>query len=241
MRETESSRRFARLRDKARRIWDSFFCRAHPGIQIVGGDAAWWIRTDLLTPGCLVLSGGAGNEVSFELELVCHHGCRVWLYDPSPTAVHHMGRKTKPHQDLFFFPTALGEADGNLVLAPPRNQEEGSWRISPLRGKDPEAGAKKFPARAVGSLARENSLVPSLVKLDIEGSEYGVLREMMASGIRPPAIAVEFHHFLDGFSRWDTLRAVLLLWRHGYRIEHKRMTDYLFVRHDATPACPGPR
>lgn len=202
MSEVESSRRFARLRDKARRIWDSLFCRAHPGIQTVGGDAAWWIRKDLLTPGCLILSGGGGKDISFEWELASHHACQVWLFDPSPTAVRLLGETPLLPSGLFFFQSGLSEADGDLFLLPPADEGEGSWRVFPTAWTGPKAEAKKFPARAVGSLVRENSLIPTLVKLDIEGSEYGVLREMMASGIRPPAIAVEFHHFLDGFSRW---------------------------------------
>jgi len=51
-------------------------------------------------------------------------------------------------------------------------------------------------------------------------------------------IAVEFHHFLPGFSRIHTLASVARLHLAGYRIQHKSMTDYLFVR-KSCPAGPA--
>jgi ribosomal protein L25 (general stress protein Ctc) len=85
--------------------------------------------------------------------------------------------------------------------------------------QDGVGDAIEAPVRRMATLLRElghDRL--DLVKMDIEGAEYDVLPERLASGIRPWQLLVEFHH------RWREIRprqtrAVLrLLRRHGYRI-----------------------
>ena len=69
-----------------------------------------------------------------------------------------------------------------------------------------------------------------LLKIDIEGSEYGFLRALLATEIRPEQIAVEFHHFLKGISFQETFASIMAIKRAGYILVHKQRHDYLFVR-----------
>ena len=75
----------------------------------------------------------------------------------------------------------------------------------------------------------------ALCKLDIEGFEYEVLEALLATGIRPAQIAVEFHHFMPGIKWRKTFDSVRRLQRAGYRIVRKRQTDYLFIHKDCLP------
>lgn len=61
-----------------------------------------------------------------------------------------------------------------------------------------------------------------LLKIDIEGAEYGVLEAIMESGVQIRQIAVEFHNgVLPGIPRKLTIRTLIKLYRYGYRIVHK--------------------
>lgn len=221
------------LRQHARVAWDRLFSRPHPRLEKFGGESEWHIRSDLLPKGALVISGGVGNDISFELALVKRFEVQVDLYDPTPTARKTMDKIPDLSPAVKFSPCGLAGSDGPIFFHPPDDEAEGSWTE---KARDPApvpARGTAFPCRSIGSLCREARRSPALVKLDIEGSEYGVIREMIRSGVRPAMLAVEFHHFLPGFSRLDTLRCVVRLLVSGYRLQHKHMTDYLFVLADA--------
>jgi hypothetical protein len=52
--------------------------------------------------------------------------------------------------------------------------------------------------------------------MDIEGFEYGVIRGLGASGIRPDHLLVEFHHGMYQSTEQDTFEAVETLKSLGY-------------------------
>jgi FkbM family methyltransferase len=196
-------------------------------VELVGGDANWWICPALLKPGAKVLSGGAGNDVSFERELV-RMGCEVALFDPSPTGRATMEQVVNRHTHLQFFPLGLARSDMVVRFAPPANPEEGSFRTAVA---SQETTTVEFPCVSPGkALALAGFADCALCKLDIEGFEYEVLEALLDAGIRPPQIAVEYHHFMPGIPWHRTLASMQQLQRAGYEIVRKRQTDYLFVR-----------
>lgn len=199
----------------------------HPsdGVERVGGDAGWRILTSADFSRGWVISGGAGNDISFELELIHRFRAKVHLFDPSPTGAATV-RRMKPHSNLWFHPFGLAGRDGNMSFGLPKVTQEGSYRVAQGTNEDVD-----FPCRRLSSWLREQQLDEiSLLKLDIEGFEYEVLPDVIAAGFRPHQIAVEFHHFMEGFSRLDTLMAVWTLHAAGYRISAKHRQDYLFTR-----------
>ncbi len=46
-----------------------------------------WIPSKMLTQDSLVYAAGVGEDVSFELEVSRHFGCRIVLFDPTPKAI----------------------------------------------------------------------------------------------------------------------------------------------------------
>ena len=57
-----------------------------------------------------------------------------------------------------------------------------------------------------------------VLKIDIEGGEYGVLPDLIATGIRPSQLLIEFHHGYHGVPFGATLSAIRVLQAYGYRI-----------------------
>lgn len=221
----------SRWRQSLRRGLDAWFCRSGIGIEKIGGESPWHVVRSRLAPGTRVLSGGAGQDVSFEVELVEKNGCRVAVFDPSPTGAATMAR-CAPHPDLHFFPMGLAATDSTEHFAPPVDPAEGSF------GLDRRAGGATVEFVCVGpALALELAGGPDveLVKIDIEGFEYEFLAALLAAGIRPAQLAVEFHHFLPHISWRRTAGIVWSLYKAGYRIVYKNQCDYLFVRRSLLP------
>lgn len=238
----------ASFRRRLRRALDALFCRRDLGLERIGGDAAWWIAPHLLNASSSVLSGGAGNDISFELALARRTGCRIALFDPSPTGRATFEKTaaqraleggppcepasvaTAAETKLRYFGVGLAETSQVVAFAAPRDAAEGSFTVAEVAATATSEFECLAPADA---LARADFAAIDLLKIDIEGFEYGFLGALLATEHRPAQIAVEFHHFLPHipFRRtWATIRA---LRRAGYLIAHKEQCDYLFVHESA--------
>ena len=65
--------------------------------------------------------------------------------------------------------------------------------------------------------------------MDIEGSEYRVIRDILASGIRPLQILVEYHHFFENISNEDTKNSIVLLRGYEYELVSIEGYNYSFI------------
>lgn len=69
---------------------------------------------------------------------------------------------------------------------------------------------------------------PDLVKMDIEGAEWGVLLESRPVDLlHVKAYSIEFHDFKDPDSRYKTEKCVLRLQHLGYKLVFSKGLDYL--------------
>jgi hypothetical protein len=70
--------------------------------------------------------------------------------------------------------------------------------------------------------------------MDIEGFEYAVIDDMIASGVRPTFVLAEFHHGMYDATDDDTRRAVAALREVGYRLFYVSSTgrEYGLVKLD---------
>lgn len=69
-----------------------------------------------------------------------------------------------------------------------------------------------------------------LLKIDIEGFEYGVLDDLLAAHLNVRQICVEFHHrVVPGISRWRSLLSIIKLRQAGYHlVNHDGLNHTLF-------------
>lgn len=185
----------------------------------------WTIRTSLLSSESVVYSAGVGRDISFEHALADRFGMKILLLDPSPTGLETMKKPEHQRKEFEFLPVALAGHEGELFLSPPGNPEEGSWvsEISHFGSGIANEEMVNVKCETVSSLMRKfGHTHVDLLKIDIEGAEYGVLEAIMESGVRIRQIAVEFHNgVLPGIPRSLTIRTLIKLYRHGYRIVHK--------------------
>lgn len=227
----------ASFRRWARRTFDRFFCRSGLGLERLGRDSGWWVVSSRLKDGAAVLSGGAGNDISFELDLARNRGCQVAVFDPSPTGVATFERSGGAGASLAYFPVGLDGHDHRVGFAAPQDAREGSYSITRA---DVAAVLELDCLSPASALGRAGFREVELVKIDIEGFEYAFLDAMLAAGITPHQVAVEFHHFLPHIPIGRTWRAIRRLHAAGYRIVHKEQCDYLFVHRSLLEALTAP-
>jgi len=165
---------------------------------------------------------GAGEDISFDCEIARRFRCKVRIIDPTPRAVQHFQRLAQATiearrfpinnsqgefypitasdlERMTFLPIGLSGEDAELKFYLPRNPAHVSCSTLNLHKT-----ADYFTAqcqRLSTVMAQQGDCTVDLIKIDIEGAEYSVIQDMVASRLLPRILLIEFdeaHTPLDG-------------------------------------------
>ncbi len=180
----------------------------------------WWYDPGLLDASSIVYSFGVGDTIDFDLELIERTGARVHAFDPTPVSLQTLSAAELP-PGFQFHQVAAAAEDGVLRLYPSVRKDGSLSKTMHTLVADERSRDKviEVPARTVGSLRDELGHDEiDLLKLDIEGAEYTVIDQLLASGLRPRQLLVEFHHRHSGDGVQGTVDLVDRIRAAGYRI-----------------------
>jgi FkbM family methyltransferase len=204
---------------------------ALPDLKRIGGGCGWVVPLSCLPVGTVCYCVGAGEDISFDLALARDVNCEVHTFDPTPRAIAHVASlEALLPPRLSFHPWGVWERDERVRFYAPRNPEHVSHSILNLQKTTEyfEADCKRLQT-IMGELGHRSL---GLLKLDIEGAEYAVIGSMLADGIRPRVLAVEFDEIgnpLNGGARSRIKAAVGRLVGIGYRLVAVEGPNYTFV------------
>jgi FkbM family methyltransferase len=186
----------------------------------------WWVLPGYLDDHSVVLSIGLGEDVSFDLALHEATGCTVHGFDPTPKSLAYL--KSIPLPEAFHIhPYALSEQDGELRFNLPQNSGHVSGSLETIVSEKSMTVECKRLETIMDDLGIDTI---DLLKMDIEGSEYKVIEDLVASDIRPGQLLVEYHHFFDSVSNAQTKKSIALLLANGYALFRIEGYNYSFVR-----------
>jgi FkbM family methyltransferase len=210
------------------RFWLFYRLFTKTGVPLVIlGDVCKWTFCDTgLNAASAVLCAGAGNDISFEKCLVERYRCKVVLLDPSPTGVATVQREKLAAGQLQFIPKGLAGRDGKLSFQNPADPAEGSFQRSD------SAANWQFDCKSLATLMAElNWTRIELLKMDIEGSEYEVIHEMLVKRLDVRQLCVEFHYGPEfQHSRSEMIQTIFTLKKAGYDLVHHTCRDHTFLR-----------
>jgi FkbM family methyltransferase len=196
-------------------------------------DAAVAFHTEGLDDRSVVYSFGVGADIRWDREVIESFGAVVHGFDPSPATVAWARTAALPSK-FIFHPVGIAAHDGMLRLYPPPTTRTPHYSCI-NRSRAPEDQAVDVPVKRLATFARElgHDRV-DLLKLDVDGSEYAVLPDILDSGIPIRQILVEFHHDFRTLRFAHTQQAVDQLRSRGYRIfdiSH-RAREFCFLKAD---------
>ncbi len=183
----------------------------------------------------VVYSFGVGCDVSFDQALIAARGVQVHAFDPTPRSIEWVKTQSLP-AEFRFHPWGIADFDGTASFHAPKDPTHVSHTI--LSGGDAGTGTIEVPVfRLRTILAKLGHTQIDILKMDIEGAEYGVLGDILGSGLNIPQILIEFHHYRSGVPLATTQTAVDALERAGYRAFHESASGYefSFLRPDLLP------
>lgn len=240
-----------------------------PGLSLLklGGDSAGygaWVVADILGPDSVCYLAGAGEDLTFDCALATRYGCQIEVFDPTPRAVAHFealcawaagqGRADDPAfakyagitpeilSKLHYHPFGLFERTARVRFYAPRLADHVSHSILNL-----QRTADYFEAQCLSLLDVMHSFGHTridLLKLDIEGSEYGVAESVVSLGLDVRMICVEYdegynpldEHYLDRMTACaDILRCA------GFQPICMDGWNTTFVRQGEAAYLPAPK
>lgn len=198
--------------------------------EILGSEyGGWAVDTRTLNAGSIVYGVGVGQDVSFDLALIQRFGLTVHAFDPTPLAVQWVAQQKFPPQ-FCFHPIGLADFDGTAMFDAPHDPGFVSFGYA---GQQPAAdGRTSASVKRLATLMKElGHQQIDVLKMDIEGAEYGVVADLIRQPIPIRQLLIEFHHFSQGYRSSQTRQAIDGLNRLGFRIFHISPTglEYSFV------------
>ena len=178
----------------------------------------------------IIYSFGVGEDISFDLELIQRFGVQVHAFDPTPRAIAWMRSQRLPVK-MKFHEYGVAAHDGSAVFRPPENPSYVSYSIL-ARGGD-TVGSVEAPVYRLMTIMKmlRNEKI-DILKIDIEGAEFAVLQDLIASNVPVRQLLVEFHHRWPEVGLEKTKEAVRNLNRAGFQIFDVSPTgeEYSFLR-----------
>jgi len=189
--------------------------------------ACWCVCPDTLSASSVVYSFGVGEDISFDLELIRRFQVQLHAFDPTPRSIEWIRRQTLPNE-FVFHEYGLADFNGRCTFLPPTNPLHVSHTIVQRKSPWP---AVELPVQRLATIMQSlGHYRIDLLKMDIEGAEYGVLRDVLSSGMGVEQLLVEFHHRWPEVGVEKTKKAIRELNQAGYRIFHVSPTgeEYSF-------------
>lgn len=210
-------------------------------IRLGSNYGGWTIPSDFTVDvDDYILCAGAGEDISFDCCMAVEHKCNIVTIDPTPRAIAHYTEFKNAilnNQDFYthisneIYKYDIGEEDFKrisylqfgiadkasvLKFYFPQNAEWVSCSIVNLQNTDKyfEAECLTYPML----LDKLNISGFKLIKLDIEGAEYGVIKSICDSGKLPEVLCVDFdeaNHALDIDAVQRIKSTIALLESHG--------------------------
>jgi len=185
----------------------------------------WTIAPKFLDAKSVIYSGGVGEDISFEHALVKRFGCKIYLYDPSPTGVKTMARSENQIPQLHYSQCGIAGRDGTLKMAPPQPGDI-SWSA-----QTDSSATLEVPCRRIQTLMQQNGHSHiDLLKLDIEGCEYEVIDEILKRRIPVRQLCADFDYgYVQGVRRSQAIGAMLKLAVHRYKLVSQDGANHTFI------------
>jgi len=212
----------------------------------------WSVPASAARPGRTAVCVGAGEDISFDVELN-KMGMTVFTLDPTPRAKTHVQKVLAGAQEgaqvavnnsptecydfagfnrsrFTFVDVGVWKEDQVTEFFAPKDSRHVSHSIVNLQGTHDSFEAKCMRLQTFCSSFNVGEI--DILKLDIEGAEYAVLQDLVTSGIRPKVLCVDFDEGNSPLDRHYMTRiadAIRSLKEAGYRFLQVDGWNLLFV------------
>jgi FkbM family methyltransferase len=179
--------------------------------------AGFYLCPEFLDQNSIVYSFGIGENVSFDKAVIEKHDCHVFGFDPTPKSINWI-KGQKLHEKFHFSEFGISNKSGLVDFYLPNNPEYVSGSSITQKNVDVRnkvsVGMKSL-ADIMNELGHKHI---DVLKMDIEGSEYDVIENILNAKISITQILVEFHDRFVENGNLKSKQTVEALKSNGYEI-----------------------
>lgn len=189
----------------------------------------WTINPKHINKDSVIYSFGVGEDITFDLSLIEKYNCQVFAFDPTPKSIMWIKTQVIP-SSLKFEPIGISNKNETRRFYLPTNPNYVSHTVVKGALSEDYISVKMNDLGTIAKRLMHKKI--DILKMDIEGSEYEVIPNILDLNLEIPQILVEFHHRFNGIGRQKTIKAVDLLNDHGYKIFNvsKHGQEYSFLK-----------
>ena len=193
---------------------------------LYGGDHGWVIDESSIDSESIIYSVGVGSNIDFDLELIDSLDVTIHAFDPTPRSVEWVKEQNLSNK-FIFHPVGLAAENGFMNFYPPAKSS--STHFSPVDRYGNTDNEIKAPVKDIDTIASElGHKKIDLLKMDIEGAEYEVIKALPDSEVIINQILIEFHHMYKSISFSQTVEAINTLKNLGFEIFDISQRTYEF-------------
>ncbi|MCC6612963.1 MAG: FkbM family methyltransferase [Anaerolineae bacterium] len=162
--------------------------------ELIGTDyGGYSICPSALPPEPIVYSFGIGKDISFDTTLIDNYHAHVFAFDPTPRSAEWLKKQQLP-QTFRWFEYGLSHQDGVMTFYPPENPDYVSHSM--IHNSTLVSEGISLPVKRFSTIAKDlGHHRVDILKMDIEGSEYEVLPDILsADDVEIGQILIEYHH-----------------------------------------------
>ena len=185
----------------------------------------WFVDPDLVPVGSTVISAGVGTDTTFDGEIIELSNCYIVGIDPTEKARHYI--EDYPTRNFRFINKALWSNNQPVKMY----KNNGGDNVSESVCRTNKWSLDDWYMTDTITINELVATYPdiSLLKMDIEGAEYEVIKGLKNMYISQ--IAVEFHHrYMTEYTAKDTEDAIDKIISFGYKMLVNDECGILFVR-----------
>lgn len=165
------------------------------------------VALDELNNESVVYSFGIGEDLSFSEDIMDTINCSIFAFDPTPKSIRYI-EKHKLYTNLRFkfYSDALSDYDGITQFHLPLNDDYVSGSIENWDGvKEETIDVRVRSLQTIMTDLGHEEI--DLLKMDIEGTEFRVVEDIVNKNIPVKQICLEFHDrfFENGIDKLESM------------------------------------
>ncbi len=182
--------------------------------------------------GLVAYSFGIGYDFSFETELADKYNVQVLAFDPSPEVVEDMENQ-ELGDNLRYYPYGLSDEDALKTFYRPSSGQDYSEYFAPWTGSE-RLQMQVYRLSTLMKKFRHAHI--DLLKMDIEGSEFMALPDILDSEVIFDQLCIEMHTriFPDSVDRIRWVKRILN--ERGYLLISNGRQEQTYIRAECTKA-----
>jgi FkbM family methyltransferase len=177
----------------------------------------FYVIPELVNANSIVYSFGIGKDISFDKELLDIHDCRIFGFDPTPKSIEWCRNQQLPKK-FQFFEFGLAKKSGKVIFNLPVNKEHVSGSIVKQQNVS-SSNTVEVEMKSFGDIVKELGHAKiDILKMDIEGTEYDVIEDILHSKVTINQILIEFHERFFDNGKKKTEMAIENLSLKGFKL-----------------------